>query len=81
MAKIRSAEFVAFVRDGKNCRHGALEMKGDEVRSYGVLIARVDRTAGTIAFNERKYSVTTSRHQNAVQYADSRLADFVFTSL
>lgn len=81
MARIRSNEFVDFVRLGKNCRHGALEMKGNEVRSYGVLIAKVDRQAGKIGFNEHKYSVTTSCHQSAIERSYSRLADFVFYSL
>ena len=81
MARIRSNEFVDFVRFGKNCRHGALEMKGNEVRSYGVLIAQVDRASRTITFNEHKYSRTTSTHQSAVRGSYSRLGEFRFFPL
>jgi hypothetical protein len=81
MGKIRRDEFVKFVREGKNCRHGALEMKGEMVRSYGVLIAFVDREAGKIYYNDIKISRTTSRHQSAILHNDTRLADFVFESL
>ena len=80
MAKIRDNEFVAFVRDGIACRHGALEMKGNEVRSYGVLIFRVDHEAGKIYYNDKKYSRTTSTHQSILDRSYSRLADFVFES-
>ena len=81
MAKIRDNEFVQFVREAKPCRHGALEMKGNEVRSYGVLIARIDHQAGVIYYNDKKYSRTTSRHQSILDRSYSRLADFVFKSL
>ena len=81
MAKIRDNEFVQFVREAKACRHGALEMKGNEVRSYGVLIARIDHQARKIAVNNEKYSRTTSRHQACITHAASRLPDFVFEVL
>lgn len=66
MAKVRSNEFVDFVRYSADQRYGSLEMKGNEVRSYGVLIATVDRDAKIVHYNTKKFSVTTSRHQNSV---------------
>lgn len=67
MARIRSSEFVAFVNTGKSFKFGSLTMKGDEVHSYDVLIATVDRANKTVAINPRKYSVTTTIHQRAAE--------------
>ena len=76
MAINRNREFVNFAQNGKNCRHGALDMKGDKVWSYAVVIATVDREARTIEFNDKIYSRTTSRHQSAVRYGSSDLAKY-----
>lgn len=37
------------------------------VFSYSTEIARVDHRTGERTFNDRKYSTTTSRHQNLVR--------------
>ena len=68
MPRTRHSEFVSFVQNSRNCTHGALQMKGDVVRSYALVIAKVDRAAKTIEINMNKNSATTSRHQRAVSY-------------
>lgn len=73
MARIRSTEFVEFAKYGKACKHGALVMKGDEVRSYRMLIAKVDRAERVIMFDNTRVSVTTNCHQHAVSYGYSAL--------
>jgi uncharacterized membrane protein YhiD involved in acid resistance len=66
MASIHYKSFVDFVNTGKTQRHGALVMAGETVFSYKTVIAKVDRANKVIDFCPKKYSVTTSRHQNAV---------------
>lgn len=68
MPRIRHNEFVSFIQNSRNCTHGALQMKGDVVRSYALVIAKVDRTAKTIEINMNKRSATTTCHQRAVSY-------------
>ena len=75
MPRNRHNEFVSFVANSRNCTHGALQMKGDVVRSYALVIAKVDRAAKTIEINTNKHSVTTSRHQSAVSYGSNDLID------
>lgn len=79
MAKIRSSEFVNFVRNSCNQRYGSLVMKNDEVWSYGVIIARVNRSTKTISCNSHKYSITTSRHQRAVEVGSDMLPEYTVT--
>ena len=73
MPRNRHNEFVSFVANSQNCTHGALQMKGDVVRSYALVIAKVDRVAKTIEINTNKRSVITSRHQSAVSYGSNDL--------
>ena len=75
MPRNRHNEFVSFVANSQNCTHGALQMKGDVVRSYALVIAKVDRVAKTIEINMNKNSATTSNHQRAVSYGSNDLVD------
>ena len=75
MARNRNTEFIDFVLNGKNYRFGSLRMHGDEVFSYKVKIGHVDRDAKRISYNFKQYSVTTSRHRNAILYAQNELMD------
>jgi len=76
MARIRSSEFVTYVNTGKGFKFGSLTMKGDEVRSYNTVIATVDRANKTVTINPRKYSVTTTVHQCAVEIGMCYLSDY-----
>lgn len=80
MPRIRSNEFVTFVNTGKTCKFGALTMVGNEVRSYNVVIASVDRANKTVAINTHKYSVTTTVHQRAAEVGMHYLADYTVSS-
>ena len=75
MARTRTAEFVDFVLNGNGYRFGHLRMHRDSVFSYGVKIGHVDRDAKRISYDNRFYSVTTSRHRNSVLYAQNELMD------
>lgn len=75
MPRNRHNEFVSFVTNSTNCKHGAMQMKGDVVRSYALVIAKVDRAAKTIVINMNKRSATTSCHQSAVSYGSNDLVD------
>lgn len=66
MAKYRGQEFAKFACDGKRFRSGELLMLGNEVFSYAMKIAVVDRDKKSIKLNETKVSRTTSRHQGAI---------------
>lgn len=66
MAKYRGKEFAAFAVDGKRFRSGELLMVDNEVFSYAMKIAVIDRDKKSIKLNETKRSVTTSRHQHAI---------------
>ena len=74
MAINRYREFINFAEKGKGCKHGSLVMKGDQVWSYAVVIATVDREDRTIEFNEERYSRTTNCHQSAVRLGSSYLS-------
>jgi hypothetical protein len=75
MARNRSTEFIDFVLNGNGYRFGRLRMHRDEVFSYDVKIGHVDRNAKRISYNFQHYSVTTSRHRNAILYAQNELMD------
>ena len=75
MARTRTTEFVDFVLNGNGYRFGHLRMHRDSVFSYGVKIGHVDRDAKRISYNFQYYSVTTSRHRNAILYAQNELMD------
>jgi hypothetical protein len=66
MPAIRSKEFAEFAKHGGTKTFGSLKFKGDEVYSYAMLIARVDRANKVVQFDNEGRSVTTSRHQHAV---------------
>lgn len=76
MARIRSAEFVSFVRTNKKHRFGALTMVDNEVRSYNTVIATVDRVNKVVTINPAKYSVTTTIHQHAAMNGMHYLPEF-----
>ena len=76
MARIRSNEFVDFVRTSKTYRFGALTMKDNVVRSYNTVIATVDRDNKVVTINPRKYSVTTTIHQRAAEVGMHYLTDY-----
>ena len=76
MTRIRSNEFVTFVNTGKSFKFGALTMKGNEVLSYNTVIATVDRDNKTVTINRRKYSMTTTIHQGAVEVGMHHLSGY-----
>jgi len=67
MAKYRSKEFAAFAVDGKYFRSGELRMVANEVYSYSMKIAVLDRDKKSIKLDETVVSRTTSRHQHSVR--------------
>jgi hypothetical protein len=64
MARTKTTEFQAFAITGKTQRCGELRMQGDEVLSYALLIAKVDRTRRILYFrgDARGTSRTTASH-------------------
>jgi hypothetical protein len=54
-------------------KHGSHHANSDgetyEIYSYSTRIATYDYATGVITFNERKYSMTTSRLQNIIRRA------------
>lgn len=66
MATVHHHSFVDFASNGKSQRFGELFMAANEVFSYGVVIAKVDREKKHITFCSKKYSATTSTHQKAI---------------
>lgn len=67
MARIKYREVAAFLETGKRQRCGELVMVGDQISSYDVVIATVDRAARVVTLDATKYSRTTSGHQQAVR--------------
>lgn len=66
MATIRAKEFANFVINNVNASYGELHMNHNHVYSYNTQIAHIDRENKVIYFHSRKYSRTTSAHQNAI---------------
>jgi len=77
MPRIHDDSFVEFVNTGKTQRNGSLTMKGNEVKSYSTVIAKVDRVRKVVDFNTDHYSVTTDRHQSAVTRGMNKLDGWV----
>lgn len=80
MARIKTDECVAFMRDGRKFRAGELRAEGDTLRSYLLAIATVDRPArtvyiarGAIDRHPRGYSATTRNHLAAATRAAAML--------
>jgi hypothetical protein len=77
--KIRHQEFEKFVLEGTVQHFGSLSMSGDEVYSYQLRIARIDRTKKVvIAQKVTGVSRTTTVHINAIVLSRANLKDYTF---
>lgn len=51
-------------REPTNASYGSLHLIGNEVYTYDVLLARIDRSWKRAVVNTKSYSVTSSGHRN-----------------
>lgn len=82
MARIKTPEIAAFLRDGTKVRAGNLRALECTVYSYALPIADVDRATRTVAINPAAVgrSMTTSCHLSAVRRAAAELG-FTLTTI
>lgn len=68
----KTEKIMTWVRRGGNASYGNLHLIGNEVHTYNVLLARVNRNWKRAVVNTKAYSVTSSGHRNrlleALQY-------------
>lgn len=80
MSRYHYEDLANFLLHGTRVRHGEMLAAGNQVTSYDVIIAIVDRENKTVKVNTTKYSKTTTHHQNTVMGA-ARDAGFTQTKM
>lgn len=61
----------AFIEGATKGKSNRMEIVGREIFSYAAVIGRFEAN-GVLSLNPRKYSQTTSRHQNCLRHAAER---------